>query len=649
MIDSKRGGARELIGQQEYQELLAKGSIASDDRRRRPLWFDGRFLDAAALKSEQNYILGRQSDIARVAGVGVVDGLEVKFNESLARAVRISAGHGITPSGELVMVDDDIEVDLANVAEIQKLDASFGLAEIPKQGAFNRSGLYILALRPVEFTGNPIASYPTSINGERSVEDGHIIEATAITLIPYPDQGARLELDKSSRLDQRRRMVVHDIFVNGSRLAQPENVLPLAMVALNLGVIEWLDVFMVRREVGALDHDVFGLGLSPRALREAYLRQYYQHLTEVMTESGNSGGHFPAADHFAALPAAGPMPAAAIDSGDFSQLYFPSEMDVDLSIIAEDELPALIDDSYTLPPLDLTLPADAQESTSILVMIPVPRSRLRQLSLSLASLTRKLPAAAPGLVARRKPLDALQLLSQRSISTLLPSATAEPEQTTWKQLLQDVELLWYVRRRNLNVREEVAATAVTVMRAEAAIEASVTNRFKELGLTTTVNAISKKSTASAQAEIINLFSSPLMLKGSNITTKALVNEINNLETVDRDALLKLSERYTSESFGSGISRLETANPELTTTKKKADLLAATGMMPELDAVTSALSPAELEKFSSELAEASTGADASSEKLAKLIEEKQASLASTTTTLASRRALEANLKIRELTQ
>ncbi len=71
MIDSTRGAARELIGLEEYSKQLAKGTLVTDDRRRRPLWFDGRFLDAAALNSEQNYILGRQADIARVAGVGI--------------------------------------------------------------------------------------------------------------------------------------------------------------------------------------------------------------------------------------------------------------------------------------------------------------------------------------------------------------------------------------------------------------------------------------------------------------------------------------------------------------------------------------------------------------------------------------------------
>jgi hypothetical protein len=626
MIDSKRGVARELIGLEQYSELAAKGILVSDDRRRRPLWFDGRFLDAAALNTEQNYILGRQADIARVAGTGVVDGLNVERLESRARYVSIKMGHGITPSGELVMISQDVEVDLADVPEIQKLDASFGLSELPKQSAINRSGLYILALRPVEFTANPIASYPTSIDGARSVEDGNIIEATAIILVPYPDQSARVELG------QRRKQVAHEVFVAGSQLGQPEGVLPLAMVALNLGVIQWLDMFMVRREVGALDHDVFGLGLSPRALREAWLRQYYDHLSEVLSQGSTAGTRFAAADHFAALPAAGPMPASAINTDDFSQGFFPAEMDVDLSIIAEDELPALIEDSYTLPSIDLTLAPEYQESTSILVVIPVARSKLHQLSLSLKTLTRDLSAAAPGLVSKRKPIAALKLLSQRRISST-STITTEPDETAWKQLLQGVEILWYARRRNLHYKEQVSAQAISIMRDESLIEANVASRLEELELTTVMTDIKTRGTTKAGAEIMNLFSSPALLEGSSIAVKAAVNEINNLETVDRASVLKITERFNADVFGTGISRLEKSDPELSSDKKKQDLLSESGKLPELDEIANALEPQEFEKFSSELSKASSAADASSEGIARLIEDKHASLSTASTTLA----------------
>ena len=282
---------------------------------------------------DQTYFLSRQSDLGLAAGAGVVHGLEVEVAGGSSTAIDIAAGHGITPGGESVMIPKRLTVELANVAQIQQLDAAFGLLEIPHETATNRSGLYIIGLRPVEFAANPIASYPTSVTGTRSIHDGEIIEATAITLVPFPDKGA------TGELGPRRSRAALDIFVHGGRKGLPAALLPLAMVALDRGVIQWLDLFMVRREVGAEHEQILGLGFAPRPLREAHSQQYNRHLLDVLAERahGNRGERFAAAEHFLALPAAGRMPAAAINADDFTQVFFPLEVDAELSIIPTDE------------------------------------------------------------------------------------------------------------------------------------------------------------------------------------------------------------------------------------------------------------------------------------------------------------------------
>ncbi len=100
--------------------------------------------------------------------------------------VIIRAGQGITPAGELVLLSSDLTIELSDLPDEQNLDSQFNLASIPNTPARTRSGLYVLALRPVEFTANPIASYPTSIQGTRTTQDGDIVEATAVSLVPYP-------------------------------------------------------------------------------------------------------------------------------------------------------------------------------------------------------------------------------------------------------------------------------------------------------------------------------------------------------------------------------------------------------------------------------------------------------------------------------
>lgn len=425
-----------------------QASLVLDKRRRRPLYFDGRFLAARDLVAEQNYFLTRQADLGRAGGFGVVEGLYVDQGDSPTSLV-VTAGHGVTPGGELVVLPSDFTVELTDVAEIQRLNAAFGLLEIPKEAPRNRTGLFVVALRPVEFSSNPIASYPTSVTAQRGTEDGEIIEGAVVTLIPYPDEGPEL----SPAL--RRARVAHEIFVGGTAKGTAAGALPLALVALNGGRVEWVDVFLVRREVGASQSDVIGLGFAPRALREAHLLQYEGHLREVLEVRQALGHRFAASEYFQALPPAGRLPAAAIDPRDFSQIWFPPTVDVDISLVPEDEIPALVEESLTLQPIDLTRPAEELDSTAILVLVPVPRTELRTLTSGVATLSRGLKAAAPGMLARRQPLEHLRGI--RLPGGFVPQRhPAQAEDAAWQRLLGRGGMLWYVRRRAMHHRADLA-------------------------------------------------------------------------------------------------------------------------------------------------------------------------------------------------
>ena len=97
------------------------------------------------------------------------------------------------------MLTADRQVPLLDLPTSRQLDSALGLAAEPRVPLGRRSGLFMLALRPVEFTANPIAAYPRSISGQRTVEDGDIIEASAITLIPYPDMAGASDLQDARR------------------------------------------------------------------------------------------------------------------------------------------------------------------------------------------------------------------------------------------------------------------------------------------------------------------------------------------------------------------------------------------------------------------------------------------------------------------
>ena len=452
MFNSTAGQAREEIDADEMERL--RSTVVIDQRRRRPLYFDGRFLAARDLVREQEYFLARQADLGRAGGAGVVHGLQVRREPP--HALRISAGHGVTPAGELVALPQELRVDLADLPQIQRLDAAFGLIEAPREPSRNRSGLFIVGLRPVEFAANPIASYPTSINGQRGVEFGEIVEGVAVTLVPYSDDGT------GSTAELRRARAAYDIFVNRSTHGAAAPILPLAMVLLNRGLVQWVDPFLVRREIGADHGDVLGLGYAPRVLREAHLLQYDRHLQEVIgaRRAAGLGERFAAAEYFQALPPAGRLPAAAVNPADFTQNFFPPTVEVDLTLVPEDEITSLLEESLLLPPIDLTRSAEELDATSVLVMIPVPRARFRTEVAKLGSVQRTLGSAAPWAVARRKPLEVLRGI--RLPAQLARSLAAEGADTAWRNLIPTTGTFWYLRRRNVQYRGDVTGVPVQV-------------------------------------------------------------------------------------------------------------------------------------------------------------------------------------------
>lgn len=457
MFDASKGSRRQVIDQDERERLTASNTLFVDTRRRRPKYFDGRFLTARDLTRDQTYFLTRQADLGRSIGTGVVNGLMVEEGGT-ATSLHIEPGLGVTPSGELVSVPVRLTVDLADIPSAQHLNAALGLSLRPLDPARSRSGLFVLALRPVEFTANPIASYPTSITGPRSVEDGEIIEATAATLIPFPDEG------DAGEWNLRRSRVAHQVFVERAMRGLPAGVLPLAMVAVDRNIVQWLDPFLVRRELGVSQGEVLGLGLGTKSLRYAQVQQYEAQLQDVLRDRGTRGQRFAAADHFLALPPVGHLPVAAIDLAEFSQIYFPPEIEVELSVIPDDEVPVLLDESLTLPPIDLRLGEGQQDSTSVLILVPVDRTKMDELKARLTTVRRSFKVAAPGLVAKRSPLELLQGLRLPRV-VLPPVSAANTQDSAWREAVQlaaDAEtgLLWYVRRRNLTISAESAGVAV---------------------------------------------------------------------------------------------------------------------------------------------------------------------------------------------
>src|SRR5436190_5348391 len=514
-----RGGDGNVISTQDMQQLLGASALVLDGLRRRPRYFDGRFLTGADLTRDQDYIRQRQADLARAGGSGVVTGLDVNHGaEARGETLIIEAGHGVTPAGELVAVTTRRTVPLLDLANSRRLDATFGLRLEPRAPLGRRSGLFILALRPVEFTANPIAAYPTTISGPRQVEDGDIIEATAITLIPYPDTAG------AATLDEARRAVARDLFL-GDAEGLPQDALPLAMLALERGSIRWVDTAMVRRETGADTPLQVSMGARPRAVAEAFVLQHRRHLADVLRDRNGRGlpPTFAAAQYFAALPAAGQLPAASILTDDlgFRQLWFPPSVDVDVSFVPSDEIAAVVEESLALPPIDLTGRGSDLGATGVVVLAPVSRARLQRFEQALARLTTRVTTdLAQGF--RRPTADVLAgMLSRRTkfaeaavrdAEADARSAAADAETKAWQAAWAEAVAalptddglparLWFVRRRAVAYEANVVGVAVAVSGDDLRAKIDLDQRVSDLGVVTRVRNILNASTAFGAARV----------------------------------------------------------------------------------------------------------------------------------------------------
>lgn len=465
------------ISEGDAIDLQRRGVLAMNPDRTLPLWFDGRFLTARDLNRQQSYFNARHASLSRSVGNGVIEGLEVaqQPGSSLQDTIRISPGQGFAFDGAHINLPTEMHLNLADLSVQSALNAQLGLSTKPSAPLNTRSGLFVLSLRAVEFTANQTTSFPQTVTGERTVHMGDKIEAVAATLTPFaPTQSALTNLD--ARAD-----AAHRIFATGKIDGVPSYALPLAMLSLNFGSIKWIDVDLVRRDLVAARREFLGLGLAQDQLRLAHFEQYRAALDDVMADyaANSQPARFPAEQHFKLLPPAGPLPADAVDAAGMAQVFFPGEVEVELSVIPDDELPALIEESFDLPPIDLTRPAEERDGLSVMIVAPMPRHALRSQLTGLEELTRPLrPLSLLG-NGPQKPLDRLGAMKIRladaAARRVAPaSATAQNWATIVAELTNftigggqpSQRKLWYMRRRTLRRSADLESVLVAVTNAD---------------------------------------------------------------------------------------------------------------------------------------------------------------------------------------
>jgi hypothetical protein len=247
-----------------------------------------------------------------------------------------------------------------------------------------------------------------------------------------------------------------------------------------------------------------------------------------------------------------------INPADFTQSYFPAEIDCDFSIIPEDELPALVEDGLALPPIDLTLPADALDSSAVAILAPVARNEWRMVTARLTSRVRTIRPAAPNLVAQRKPLETL--LRLRPLVPILPLPdTSNPSDAEWQRLAR-LPNLWFVRRRQLADRADVAGTWLRFGGLEAPRSLGIVReRVSTLGLSANLDRVLTAASPEATVEITRLLASPRFVDSPALTAAALGELAARTEpagTLDAASAVAVSSTLTAKGVGDGLARLE---------------------------------------------------------------------------------------------
>jgi hypothetical protein len=347
--------------------------------------------------------------------------------------LRVQPGIAVAPSGRVLQ--------LSGAGLIINLQDSGAIADRNKgrYRRFNR-GLYAVALKYAEVIDSVGEAYPADLAGRRRMQAGCYAEGVELALIPL-----NLTLPSGDSLAVRAALA-QQLIGRGSRFdLATDEAIALGLIAIDDARPLWLDRGLLRRP------------LRPPTVGNALqldLAAHYHELFDEVVAARRAGGRqndFSAASYFRLLPPFGPLPRGAIDPVGGRQSYFPGDYDVTIAPVRRADLPAIIEESAHLAPMDLERDADAD----IMVLVPLSDQafalRARQLE--------NQPLLEKDAVTRRLPLTnglALRLFSRP------PAHLIDTDAAAWKAIWDeaDPDELVYVRRPPRTAETNVSAVVL---------------------------------------------------------------------------------------------------------------------------------------------------------------------------------------------
>ena len=331
---------------------------------------------------------------------------------------------------------------------------------------------------------------------------------------------------------------------------------------------------------------------------------------EIMADRPDA--RFAASEYFTSLPSAGRMPSAAIDMSTLTQYYFPESMDVEMSIIPEDELATLVEESLLLPPIPLTGAEDELAAHAVMIFLPVPRQAFYSMTKTLKKTPAPVSLQVKPVRSLFKPKDYIDRFRAKLPDFSVPERKSEAAlaEVGWQTLLAGRKNLWYIRRRNLNYKDTVTGTAVHVMTNEFQDETDMRRFQRGLNLYDDFTHLKVRGSAAADLEMVRLLTIPKFTakrtgadNAPQILMRAALKEFGDTKKLDERHAATVSLRFADRNMGKGIQRCEkliltgNAANKAAMAAKLSDALC----VPEVDAIARALSDPELETFSADLA------------------------------------------------
>jgi ribosomal protein L7/L12 len=309
-------------------------------------------------------------------------------------------------------------------------------------------------------------------------------------------------------------------------------------------------------------------------------------MLDQIVEASPETADFAASEHFRALPPVGRLPAASVGFTEqpgsttplLTQGFLPSAMPAVLSLIPEDELPALVEEALLLPPIALGADEGVLAATPVMIFVPVARAAFEETLRQLRGGERVLPPRVNLGLAPLKPMDLLEALVTPAGRRSEPALSALTDEG-WRALLEGRRWLWFARGRQIAPREDLfGVTSPFRLPGELPpdkpvepeepeepeqpddgsdrneVERSVRAWAANVGEEQALLDLRERSNDVGRERVHGLLGD-LIKRGDDLLTRGAVFELQQIEKINGTTIGPVQRRFAVPELGQGLARM----------------------------------------------------------------------------------------------